>query len=76
PNQMNRVAWAIGLGAMAIGLMVAGGFETVKAMTVVSSLPIIPIVFMMCYTLVTWLQRDFPQLSSLPVIIRQDPPAN
>ncbi|MBT5204434.1 MAG: BCCT family transporter, partial [Gammaproteobacteria bacterium] len=76
PNQMNRVAWAIGLGAMAIGLMVAGGFETVKAMTVVSSLPIIPIVFMMCYTLVTWLRRDFPQLSSLPVIIKQDPPAN
>jgi BCCT family betaine/carnitine transporter len=76
PNRMNRVAWALGRGIMAVGLMVAGGFETVKAMTVVSSLPIIPIIFMMCFTLVTWLQRDFPQLSRLPPIIRQDPPAN
>ncbi|MEC7369521.1 MAG: BCCT family transporter [Pseudomonadota bacterium] len=74
PGRLNRVAWALGLGTMAIGLMAAGGFETVKAMTVVSSLPIIPVVFMMCYTLITWLHRDFPQLSSLPVIVKQSAP--
>ncbi|MFT5654427.1 MAG: choline-glycine betaine transporter, partial [Arenicella sp.] len=47
---------------VAIGLMVAGGIETIKAMSVVSSLPIIPIVFMMCYTLYVWLKKDFPEL--------------
>ena len=52
----------MGLGVMAIGLMVAGGIETVKSMSVVSSLPIIPIVFFMCYTLHKWLKRDFPEL--------------
>jgi BCCT family betaine/carnitine transporter len=62
PSAYNRLAWALGLGVMAIGLMVAGGIETVKAMSVVSSLPIIPIVFMMCYTLHKWLQQDFPKL--------------
>ena len=63
PAPWNRLAWAIGLGIMAIGLMVAGGIETIKAMSVVSSLPIIPIVFMMCYTLYKWLHKDFPELS-------------
>ena len=63
PHAFNRLAWATGLGLMAVGLMVAGGIETIKAMSVVSSLPIIPIVFAMCYTLYRWLQSDFPQLS-------------
>ena len=63
PAAWSRLAWALGLGVMAIGLMVAGGIETIKAMSVVSSLPIIPIVFMMCYTLYKWLHKDFPGLS-------------
>ena len=63
PAALNRVAWAVGLGVIAIGLMVAGGIETIKAMSVVSSLPIIPIVFMMCYTLSKWLAADFPHLA-------------
>ncbi len=63
PAPSNRVAWALGLGVIAIGLMVAGGIETVKAMSVVSALPIIPIVFMMCYTLIKRLSRDFPDLA-------------
>jgi len=67
PAAINRVSWAIGLGIMAIGLMVAGGIETIKAMSVVSSLPIIPIVFMMCYTLYKRLNKDFPSLAKKPV---------
>jgi BCCT family betaine/carnitine transporter len=64
PAAGNRVAWALGLGVMAIGLMVAGGIETIKAMSVVSSLPIIPIIFMMCYTLYKRLAKDFPDLAN------------
>ena len=67
PGKLNRVAWAMGLGVMAVGLMVAGGIETVKAMSVVSSLPIIPIVFMMCYTLYKWIKADFPELGKKEV---------
>lgn len=72
PNAFNRLAWALGLGVMAIGLMVTGGIETVKAMSVVSSLPIIPIVFMMCYTLHKWLKQDFPELDKQPEHTRRD----
>ena len=67
PSALNRLAWASGLGIMAVGLMVTGGIETIKAMSIVSSLPIIPIVFMMCYTLHCWLKRDFPHLSVKPI---------
>ena len=66
PVAMNRLAWALGLGVIAIGLMVAGGIETIKAMSVISSLPIIPIVFMMCYTVYKWLKQDFPELGKTP----------
>jgi len=65
PAPMNRLAWALGLGVIAIGLMVAkDGIEIIKAMSVISALPIIPIVFMMCYTLYKWLKADFPQLGA------------
>ena len=55
PAKLNRVAWAIGLGLVAIGLMVAGGMETVQSMSVVTSVAAVPVLFMMCYTLHGWL---------------------
>jgi len=67
PAAMNRLVWALSLGVIAIGLMIAGGIETIKAMSVISSLPIIPIVFMMCYTVYKWLKEDFPELGKSPV---------
>ena len=67
PAAFNRVAWALGLGAIAIGLVVAGGFDTVKSMSVISSLPVIPLLFMMCYTTVKWMQQDFPELGQVKV---------
>ena len=62
PKKENRLLWALALGCVAVGLALAGGFETVKAMSVISSLPVIPILIMMCFTLVFWLRSDFPQL--------------
>ena len=67
PGRINRVSWAVGLGLIAASLMVAGGLETVKAMTVVTSLSALPVLFMMCYTLYRWLQQDFPNLAQQTV---------
>jgi len=63
PGRINRVIWAIGLGLVATGLMVAGGLDTIKSMTVVTSMSALPVLFMMCYTLYRWLQQDFPGLA-------------
>lgn len=64
PGRMNRVVWAACLGLVATGLMVAGGLDTVKSMTVVTSLSALPVLFMMCYTLYKWLKVDFPNLAT------------
>ena len=63
PGRINRAAWAIGLALIATSLMIAGGLETVKSLTVVTSLAVLPVLFMMCYTLCKWLQLDFPDLA-------------
>ncbi|MEM7283736.1 MAG: BCCT family transporter, partial [Pseudomonadota bacterium] len=72
PNKFNRLAWASGLGLVAVGLMVTGAKtdsmeETVQSMTVVTSLFALPVLFMMCFTLYRWLGRDFPQLAKKKV---------
>ena len=61
PNKFHRLAWAIVLGLVAVGLMVAESLETIKSITVISSLPVIPILFMMIYTLRKWLKEDTGQ---------------
>ena len=63
PGKINRVVWAVVLGIVATGLMVADSLETVKSMTVVTSLSAVPVLFMMCYTLHVWLKSDFPGLA-------------
>ena len=63
PGRISRVAWAVGLGLVATSLMVAGGLETIRSLTVVTSLSALPVLFMMCYTLCKWLQQDFPNLA-------------
>ena len=67
PGRLNRVAWAVGLGLIAAAVMVAGGLDTVKAMTVVTSLAALPVIFMMCYSLNRWLRQDFPGLAKREV---------
>ncbi len=63
PGRKNRLLWACVLGLVAIGLMVAGTVsndieETVKSITVISSIPLIPVFFMMSYTFYKWLRKD------------------
>jgi BCCT family betaine/carnitine transporter len=67
PGRISRVAWAVGLGLIATSLMVAGGLDTIRSLTVVTSLSAIPVLFMMCYTLYRWLQKDFPGLAKKAV---------
>jgi BCCT family betaine/carnitine transporter len=67
PGRVSRVAWAVGLGLITTSLMVAGGLETIKSLTMVTSVAALPVLFMMCYTLYRWLQQDFPNLANKKV---------
>ncbi len=59
PLKINRMIWALALALLAMGLVITGNFKIVQAATVVSSVPLLPVVVLMCISLVRWLRRDF-----------------
>jgi BCCT family betaine/carnitine transporter len=62
PLRWNRLAWAALLALLTAGILQSGALETVLAATVVSSLPLIPVLILMCVSLVRWLKKDFAYL--------------
>jgi len=62
PKRWNRVAWAILLALITAGILQAGALDAIKAITVLSSVPMIPIIVLLCISLVRWLNKDFGHL--------------
>lgn len=60
PLLSNRLIWAAALALFSAGLIVTGALETVQAATIVSSLPLLPVILLMCIALVKWLREDHP----------------
>ena len=58
PLRSNRLIWAGALALLSAGLIISGGLETVQAATIVSSLPLIPVIILMCWALLKWLKED------------------
>lgn len=58
PSRPSRIIWAAAIGFFTAGLIKVGALETVKAMTIVFSLPLIPIITLMSVSLVKWLRED------------------
>jgi len=59
PLRIGRLSWALALAVMALGLLVSGSYQVVQSATVVSSVPLLPILILMCVSLVSWLKTDF-----------------
>ena len=55
PARFNRILWAIALAGITAGLVVSGGLDTVKSTTVLSSIALIPILTLMCWSIYRWL---------------------
>ena len=71
PQRWNRLAWAGLLAIITAGILQSGALDTVLSMTVLSSVPLIPIMLLLCFSLVRWLNEDFghkvrPQELTLP----------
>ncbi|MEM7081157.1 MAG: BCCT family transporter [Pseudomonadota bacterium] len=58
PPRANRLIWAFALAFFTAGLIKAGSLSIVQSMTIVFSLPIIPILVLMSLSLVKWLRAD------------------
>jgi len=48
PQLLNRLVWLVSLAAMTAGLVVVDGLSTVLAITIISSVPLIPIIILIC----------------------------
>jgi BCCT family betaine/carnitine transporter len=59
PKRWNRLAWAVLLAIITAGILQAGALDTVLSITVLSSVPLIPIMILLCVSLVRWLNEDF-----------------
>jgi len=57
PLRSNRLIWAGVLALFSAGLVISGGLDTVQAATIVSSLPLIPVIILMCLALLKWLRE-------------------
>ena len=62
PKRWSRVVWALLLAVIAIGILRSGALDTVLSITVLSSVPLIPIICLLCVSLVRWLKQDFGEL--------------
>jgi len=58
PLRSNRLIWAGALGLLSAGLVMSGSFPTVQSATIVSSLPLIPVIVLMAFALLKWLRAD------------------
>ena len=62
PVRWSRLAWAGLLAVITAGILQSGALDTVMSITVLSSVPLIPIMVLLCVSLVRWLNQDFGHL--------------
>lgn len=62
PQRWTRMIWAVLLALITAGIIQSGALDVVTSITVVGSVPLIPIVMLLCWSLVRWLNQDFGPL--------------
>ena len=72
PPRSNRLVWALLLALITAGLIVTGEIKTIQAATIVSALPLVPIVILMCLSLMKWLREDFPELETQNILVLEN----
>jgi len=72
PPRNNRLTWALLLALITAGLVLAGEIRTIQAATIVSALPLVPIVILMSMSLVRWLNEDFGHVNRTKILTKSD----
>ena len=62
PRRWTRLAWAFLLAIIAAGILQSGALDTILSITVLSSVPLIPVLILLCVSLVRWLNQDFGEM--------------
>lgn len=69
PAAFNRLVWALVLAFIAVGLLYVDGLTIVQSSTIVTALPLIPILFLVSYSLRLSLKEDFGHLVKPEMLI-------
>lgn len=64
PARWNRILWAILFCLLSIGLMVIGGLEAVKTISVLTGLPLVIIIFILMVSVKRMLEEDYGERKS------------
>lgn len=59
PAAFNRLVWALVLAFIAVGLLYVDGLTIIQSSTIITALPLIPILFLVAYSLRLSLKEDF-----------------
>ncbi|GMN88785.1 BCCT family transporter [Francisella sciaenopsi] len=62
---LQRIAWAVLSGLLAISLILAGGLQALQSATIISAFPLLFILFLMCVSLIKSLRLDYLRLKSI-----------
>jgi len=73
PKRSIRLAWALILAAVGVVLIQLGGLKPVQTSTIVVALPLIPVLVILCFSLLRWLKEDFGTEASLHHLVTKTP---
>ncbi|ATW27254.1 BCCT family transporter [Candidatus Formimonas warabiya] len=76
PATWNRVFWALCIGLISIGLLAVGGLGPVQTSSIVSALPLMPVLFLQVISFMKAINKDFAHLKPRPIAIDYQPEAS
>ena len=59
PARWNRLFWAFLLAFVGVGLLAVGGLKAVQLSSIIVALPLMPVMVILCLSLMKWLQEDY-----------------
>ncbi|HSG90853.1 MAG TPA: BCCT family transporter [Pseudomonadales bacterium] len=68
PARATRLVWAFALAFIAVGLLVVDALGTVQAVSVITALPLIPVLAGLACSLLVWLDEDFGDRVRQPIL--------
>ena len=68
PAAYNRVTWAIVLALIAVGLLYVDGLTIVQSSTIVTALPLLPILFILAISIRKHLKSDFGHMTAPDIL--------
>ena len=69
PRRWIRITWALLLAVVGVGLIKVGGLKAVQTSTIVVALPLIPVLFVLAWSLLRMLNEDFGKRLRAPTLV-------